>query len=330
MLIYIHILIMEGLLLVSSDLKKLAVEKGMKTAHNICYGKLNDYMVTVRDINTGRALREIYISTVLTEDVKNKIHEALNSTDAVKQYKIESIELNNNFICIRFAMAMGLMKRFTPFIDWFMPIVAASGAPANVCPECGNPIQGDEVKKLLGGHAVCLHNACAQAIINNVKTEEEEFKNSKSNAGKGLLGSVIFGLVSAIPWAVVYALGWFVGWLGALIGAAIVKGYTVFGGKLKKAVIPVMALLVIVCVFFAQILGDGIQLAYYISNGELYGEWSDIPEYMSLLFEDSDYITTFVRNILIGILFAGLGVWGIFKTLIKNVSSVSKTIIDLE
>lgn len=225
---------------------------------------------------------------------------------------------------------MGIMKRLEPFIDWFMPIVAASGAPESICPECGNPMQGDEVKKLLGGHAVCMHSACAQALINNVKAEEEEFKNSESNAGKGLLGSVIFGLVSAIPWAVVYALGWFVGWLGALIGAAIVKGYTMFGGKVKKSVIPIMALLVIICVVFAQFLGDGIQLAYYISNGTLYGEWSDIPEYMSLLFEDSHYIKTFVGNILIGILFAGLGVWGIFKTLIKNVSSVSKTIVDLE
>ncbi|MDE5648667.1 MAG: hypothetical protein K2I33_02045, partial [Oscillospiraceae bacterium] len=284
--------------MVSSDLKKLAVEKGMKTAHNICYGNLNGYTVTLSDINTGRALREIYISTVLNEDVKNKINEALNSADAVKQYKIYSVELNDHFICIRFAMAMGLMKRFTPFIDWFMPVVAASGAPESVCPECGNPIQGDEVKKLLGGHAVCMHSACAQALINNVKEEEEEFKNAKSNAGKGLLGSVIFGLVSAIPWAIVYALGWFVGWLGALIGAAIVKGYTMFGGKVKKSVIPVMALLVIVCVFFAQLLGDGLQLAYYISKGELYGEWSDIPEYMSLLFEDSDYIAIFVKNIL--------------------------------
>lgn len=317
-------------MLVSSDLKKLAVEKGMKTAHNICYGNLNGYTVTLRDINNGRMIRELYISAFISQDTKAKIIEALNGINAQKQYKIDFIDVNDNYISIGFAVTMGIMKRLEPFIDWFMPIVAESGALANVCPECGNPMQGDEVKKLLGGHAVCMHSSCAQNLINRIKDEEEEFKNSESNAGKGLLGSVIFGLVSAIPWAVVYALGWFVGWLGALIGAAIVKGYTVFGGKLKKTVIPVMALLVIVCVVFAQFLGDGIQLAYYISDGTLYGEWSDIPEYMSLLFEDSEYILTFVGNILIGILFAGLGVWGIFKTLIKNVSSVSKTIIDLE
>ena len=69
-------------------------------------------------------------------------------------------------------------------------IVAASGAQESICPECGNPMQGDEVKKLLGGHAVCMHSACAQALINNVKAEEEEFKNSESNAGKGLLRCV--------------------------------------------------------------------------------------------------------------------------------------------
>jgi hypothetical protein len=175
-----------------------------------------------------------------------------------------------------------------------------------------------------------MHEACANALTSEIATEEEELKDQPSKAGLGLLGGLLFGIVSAIPWAVVYALGWFVGWLGFLIGIAIVKGYSVFGGKIKKSVIPIMAILVIVCVVFAQFLGDTLQLAYYINKGDLYGEFSDIPEYMSLLFKDSEYVASFVKNVAIGLIFAGLGVFGIFKSLVKSVSSVSKSITDLE
>lgn len=93
-----------------------------------------------------------------------------------------------------------------------------------------------------------------------------------------------------------YALGWFVGWLGALIGFGVVKGYEKFGGKIKKPIIPVFALIIIVCVVFAQFLGDAIQLGYYINNGELYGSLSDIPEYIKILLtEEPEYQTTVVK-----------------------------------
>ena len=122
-----------------------------------------------------------------------------------------------------------------------------------------------------------------------------------------------------------------VGWLGALIGFGVVKGYEKFGGKIKKPIIPVFALIIIVCVVFAQFLGDAIQLGYYINNGELYGSLSDIPEYIKILLtEEPEYQTTVVKNIIIGLLFAGLGVYGIFRSLINQVKSHSKSVADLD
>ena len=62
---------------------------------------------------------------LLCADVKNKILEALNSANAQKQYKIDFIDVNDSYISIGFVVSMGIMKRLEPFIDWFMPIVAA-------------------------------------------------------------------------------------------------------------------------------------------------------------------------------------------------------------
>ena len=92
--------------MVNSDLKKLAVKKGMKISHNICYGILNGYTVTLRDINNGRMIRELYISTVINQDVKSKILEALNSANAQKQYKIDFIDVNDSYISIGFVVSI--------------------------------------------------------------------------------------------------------------------------------------------------------------------------------------------------------------------------------
>ncbi len=48
--------------MVNSDLKKLAVKKGMKISHNICYGNLNGYTVTLRDINNGRTKGTVHFN----------------------------------------------------------------------------------------------------------------------------------------------------------------------------------------------------------------------------------------------------------------------------
>ncbi len=125
---------------------------------------------------------------------------------------------------------MGIMKRLEPFIDWFMPIVAASGAPESICPECGNPMQGDPSKNFSGGHAVCRTVHVHRHLLTMLKPKKKNLKILNQMQEK-VFRSVIFGLVSAIPWAVVYALGRFVGWLAALIGAAIVKGYTMSAVK---------------------------------------------------------------------------------------------------
>lgn len=152
------------------------------------------------------------------------------------------------------------MNFFLSFSVW--------GVKADVCPHCKNSLDPTATAKLIRGRAVRLHSGCAEEIINGMRESEELTSSAESGAGKGIAGAILFGLAASIPWAIVYALGWFVGWLGALIGFGVVKGYEKFGGKIKKPIIPVFALIIIVCVVFAQFLGDAIQLGYYINNGE--------------------------------------------------------------
>lgn len=313
--------------MIGSAYKKFAVGRGLKCSNGIGYGELNGFMVTLSE---GGGYKEIYISAKCDQDTCGRL---MAESDALKKkYKLNAFEVKPQFVYICFFDGVGTLKRIAAFVDEFMPRLREFGVGgADVCPECGGSLDSGSVTKLIYGHAVRLHSGCAEEIVNQMREGEEQAAEVKSNAGKGIIGSVLFGIVGAIPWAIVYAFGWFVGWLGALIGFMVVKGYEKFGGKIKKSVIPAFAVVIILCVIFAQFLGDAFQIGYYIQKGDVYADFADIPSLIkTLLEEEPEYRAAVVRNIIIGIIFAALGVYGLFRSLISSVSSHSKKIVDLE
>ncbi|NLK39559.1 MAG: hypothetical protein GX303_04850 [Clostridiales bacterium] len=68
-----------------------------------------------------------------------------------------------------------------------------------------------------------------------------------------------------------------------------------------------------------------------ILGGEGYGaELIDIPFLIYLSFkENSEYVASFIQNILMGLLFAGLGVFGIFQKVSKEVKVQKIAVSDL-
>ncbi len=313
--------------MISSGLKKFGLGKGLKLGKGFCYGNLNGFIATLSD---GSGYKSIYLSTYVSQEAASRITAEMDNLK--KKYRLSAIEINSKCILITFVDTIGTMKRVEAFTEEALPLFKEWGVSgADICPHCQNQMDSTAVTKLMYGYAVKLHGGCAEEILNDMKETETEMTEMKSNAGLGILGSVLFGIIGTIPWAIVYALGYFVAWLGALIGFMVVKGYEVFGGKLKKSVIPIFAVITILCVVLGQFLGDAFQLGYYILNGKIYGELSDIPLLIKELWNNvPDYRTDVVVNLIIGIIFAGLGVFGVFRALISRVSSQSKKVTDLE
>ncbi len=313
--------------MISSGLKKFGLGKGLKLGKGFCYGNLNGFIATLYD---GSGVKSMYLSTCVDQEASSRI---MSGADELKKkYKLSAFEVNPKYIYIAFVDTIGTLKRIEAFTAEALPQLKEWGAGgADICPHCQNQMDSTAVTKLIYGHAVKLHGGCAEEILSDMKESEIELNETKSNAGLGILGSVLFGIIGAIPWAIVYALGYFVAWLGALIGFMIVKGYEVFGGKLKKSVIPVFVVITILCVVLAQFMGDAFQLGYYILSDQLDAAIGDIPMIISeLLKTDSDYRTQVIINLVIGIIFAGIGVFGIFRVLVSRVSSQSKKVSDLE
>ncbi len=143
----------------------------------------------------------------------------------------------------------------------------------------------------------------------------------KSYLLRGALGALIGGLIGAIPWAIAYYYGWYVGYLGLLIGFLAFKGYALLGGKVRKATIPVMVIIIIFSVFVGQLLGDLVSLFNILADEGIKLSIGDIPNWLNFIFSDSDYIAEFVKNMGMGLLFALLGTYGMFKEIFAQTNT---------
>lgn len=312
--------------MIRKQFRKFGEARGFYTSNGICYGESGGYTVTL-DEDFGNGCREVYFTVTMEQEVFDKL--VADTRELENTYGMV-MGVRPTCIYAKFTGKKAKNENIATYLDTFPSRLDAYGCKgSHICPFCNLELGADRVTKRVGGRAVRLHGGCAEQLIDAMQSEEQALAAQRPNSGKGLLGAVLFGAAAAIPWAVVYALGYFVAWLGALIGMAVVKGYDKFGGIVKKSTIAIFAVLIILLVLFAQILGDVFQIGYLILQGEIWGTLADIPSYLNMLFADSKYIASFVGNILIGILFAGLGVFGIFRSLIAGVSSQSKKIIDL-
>ena len=108
------------------------------------------------------------------------------------------------------------------------------------------------------------------------------------------------------------------------------KGYNLFKGKQGKAKIAILIVAIIFGVLLGNFAADAFSLATMIANGELPGMGLiDIPYMISvLLTSEPEYLRITISNILMGLLFAGLGVFSLLRKTGKEVSATK--VIDLE
>ena len=117
-------------------------------------------------------------------------------------------------------------------------------------------------------------------------------------------------------------LGYVASVVGLLIGWLAEKGYNLLHGKQGKAKVLILILAVIFGVLLGTFTADAITLAGMIGGGELPGfAMGDIPGIiMILLADDAEYRAATIGNILMGLLFAALGVFALLRKAGKAVS----------
>lgn len=158
----------------------------------------------------------------------------------------------------------------------------------------------------------------------------------------GLLGALLGALIGAIAWCLVMQLGIIASLVGFVIGWLAEKGYTLLKGKAGKGKLVILIVAVIFGVLagtFAAHAVDWYQaIAEYYPNAaltidgrEVLVDYSDIPRIiLYTLSTDSEYLGGTVKDILMGLLFAFMGVFGILKNAAKKPAPKAETPADPE
>lgn len=309
--------------MVGSVLKKLAKENGMKIDRGIAYGSLRGYAVTLSE---GAGWKQVVFATSIPDSVKKtEFTDAVGAVDVTKQYRVQQLEITGKAIRVNFLDNPGTMKKIHAFLDWFIPLLDAFGATkANVCSECGFEVTGGKWV-LIDGTAYYLHDACAEHVKLEIEAANTQEKEAAAGSYiSGAAGAFLGAAVGAALWAVVLLLGYVASIVGFVIGWLAEKGYVLLKGKQGKAKILILVLAIIFGVAVGTIVADAASLAGMINSGELPG-WTmgDIPEMMLILMEDGEYVAATVKNILMGLFFAALGVYTLLRQTGKEVSGIA-------
>ena len=307
--------------MIGSGLKKLARENGMTVSNGVAYGSLKGYAATLSE---GSGYKQIVFTLQFAGAGKSdELLEKVNQRNFGREFRVKNLSVAPNGVCVVFLDNPGTMKKIYAFLDWFLPLLGESSATGvNICTECGCEVTAGRWV-LIDGVAFHLHDSCAEKVKR--QTAEAETAQKEADTGSyftGLLGSLGGAAIGAVVWAIVLNLGYVASVVGLLIGWLAEKGYTLLKGRQGKAKVLILILAIVFGVLLGTLTADVITLAGMISGGELPGyTYGDIlPMIFLLLTEEAEYASATMSNILMGLLFAALGVFALLRKTGKAVA----------
>lgn len=304
--------------MIGSKLKKFANANGLMVSHGVAYGNYRGFACTFSE---GSGFVQVAFSTHYPDEQKkgillNQLHQ-----DDPGQYQLDTFCLGEKVTTFNFRSTGKVMDRIEAFLNWFLPLLQASGATGwNTCAQCGGIVTAGRWF-LIGGVAHYFHDSCAQSVTQDIRQDEQATRQQGSYL-TGLLGAFLGASLGAIVWALILLAGFVASIVGLLIGWLADKGYDLLKGKQGKGKVVILILAVIFGVLAGTVASDVITLIGLINDGDMFGmTYGDIPAFLLLLFtEDPEYRSATLSNIGMGLLFAAIGVFALLRKTGQNVS----------
>jgi len=315
--------------MIGSGLKKFALEHCLKVAKGVAYGNFCGFAATLCE---GSGYKQILLTTHVPDLARyEQLLTKVNQRDLTKEFKIQKMAFGPNVVQIVFSDDLGTMKRIREFTNWFFPLLQESGAiGAYQCAACGSELSGGNWV-LIDGVAYHMHESCAKK--KEWEIAQENANRKKEDTGSYLLGTIgafLGSAIGAIAWAIVLNLGYIASLIGFAMGWLAEKGYNLLKGKQGKAKIAILIIAVILGVLLGNIGADAIMLVDMINNGEMPGfGYGDIPGLiMAVFMTDGEYRGAVLGNIVMGLLFAGLGVFSLLRKAGREVTGKKYIVLE--
>lgn len=284
-------------------LKNYAENKGWTFNKSIACGEERGYLFTVIQ---RRKYKEFIVPLLhITDTEQERVKNFLNEQKT--ELKLRESGFDNSVLFIHVKEVFSLMTEDE--INSLLSILTNFFITNNIgthryCVFCGleNPDDQCSLNKI----QFHTHSYCYKYHLRNKKKKKKDF--ARRNYFLGTIGALLGGLVGAIPWFIVSYFGFFASIFGYLIGIASLKGYKILGGKYGFKT----RWIILVCVLFSVVFAEF--MSYLILLGVEGYDFSLLNLFDIILYN----LFNFLFNIGVGILFAFLGIYRLFKDLGEN------------
>ena len=308
--------------MIGSGLKKLAQANGMKVAQGVAYGKYAGFATTMFEGNGFKAI--VFVTKIIDLDKKNAFMQALGAVDTQKEYRVRDISLDGDRITVVFNDNPGTMAKIEAFLGWFIPLLQnAQATTYDICTQCGSQIAAGRWV-LINGVAYYMHDSCVEKVKRDMAAQADQKKEADDGSYvSGTVGALIGAVIGAVVWAIVLNLGYVAGIVGFVIGWLANKGYDLLRGKQTNVKLFILAFAVIAGVALGTVGG------YVLSIMEVNGIGvAESLDWFLYIINDAEVQQIVVKDVLLGLLFAGLGVWSLFSKARKEVAGTKLTVLE--
>ena len=313
--------------MIGAAFKKYAGELHFTVDKGVAYGEYKQYMLTFSE---GMGWKKVVIGvSFVNETSKADAYVFLMDQKFKASHRITEVLIEDTAVTLIFQDTMGTIKVIQNTVEeLLLKFTELHVQSTQFCNYCGQVFaDGNKEKVLYNGSVRYMHPGCVDHLSAEAGVAAEALKNEGSVA-RGTFGAVLGALVGSIPWAVAYYFGWFVGWLGLLIGWTAKKGYELLKGRETR----VKAVVILLVVFFAVIFAEYATLLIscwieFSKDPELAAmelSFGDVVTYVNgVILTDGEIQTSMILDILMGWLFAGLGIFGMVRDIFKGVQSTA-------
>ncbi|GAA0177095.1 hypothetical protein SH2C18_03820 [Clostridium sediminicola] len=296
-------------------LKQFASKMGWRIEKGIAYGEENGYLFTLID-GPGFKMFLTPLPSV-TEEIKNEILDYLNENK--KELQIHEFLFDDDVLAVKLkesfkSASVEVMNNLVSELTNFLKSKGVNGK--GCCIFCG--IDNAEQTVYIDNLMFSAHDECYSREVAAMDEAAKEYDEEDKNYGSGIIGALLGGIVSSIPWvisqvyfesmAVVFAI---------LISLGSLKAYYLFKGELGRATKWIVAFSTLFSVVLAQF---GVMAIIFIKY--------KIPvEYESFvrLFKDPEMANIFKVNLRLGLFMASLGIIRLFFELKGDAKSFLPT-----
>ena len=295
-------------------LKRFAAEHGMRMTRSCAYGEIGGFLVSLFG---DSAARNLYINYMAGTDTPEENGRRGRLDAFLAGHKAQGNLLNYQVMGDGVAVGVRLngkgMANLRMLLPQLLAVLAQEGFTGTMrCSRCGGENNGTEKIVMQGGtRAQLMHEACITSLADERKMAVEQQSRSGSNYWMGLLGAVLGTLVGLIPWIIIARMGYFASIFGFLIGLCAKKGYELCRGKLGRPKLGILIACAVLGILFAEYIDIWLQVSAELTGyGLSFGQMTTFTT--ALILQEPAVLTEFLVNAGLGLLFAMLGLWGVF------------------